>query len=1362
MYATSKLIIPPKLARNSPYIPKLRIRLRPSLSRGRLAHTVGNSRNGDRNCVISQIKDAAVLERNSSLFVDGKGTDDPVDANEPDITQQTCPDPCFLPNNRRRIPPGKRCTSKRKRSSVIDEIDLNSPESVLTKISLKALINRDTFYSLPPETQRVLADLLPFYDHQKEADSPVQVNGDDLTHPEPVASASEGCTEADSVWLHPSALNNEFFSKALQDYAVRQSKGEFAPRVRNRAGLRASAGNRCRYTGLLSADVPDERPNPKASLCDYTSNSERIHGAPRSKSSKLLALSSRASNQQHRLRTPVFPARSLQSSETYSHTTSAPSKIRDEDCLSKVGRGTKKIRRNSMQSLSESNHLASGRILTPPRDLLNESPLMLPSSFEQPTTSASSPLTEPSSPSAPFLKTASSISYDPSAAILSSCKRKSDLSKSPVASRPSSLNSTENDRLSGNFDSSTVEKSEVKTSDEHLSPPHIESQRPSPVEPTLVTHTRQLHHPSVSSGSPVDRAKSLTSPRCARTPRLSNHSQETSIPPSMPPPRQTKTLASMREKLRAKRLLKEAERQLPSQNYYSLPGSMTPHPASGACGYFHQPTSFAQNGHSKFAASVKRSSSSLSSPRSASSPFNCDRHTSVGQTSISLSSLLSGSVDTTPTKFIPGSPSSPHSLPSTEMLSPFLSSSMNSELLAQLNSQENGCCAPDFQSYPSSPHSTSSSSGLLSSQMCSGTSCSPQPVRSLQSVYCDLQHEQSASAPPTPVAPQIGQNNSVSLSCSQTTTVLSHGPYAHPVESASHPYSTNFSNIVPQSIHTAKPLAFVIPSSNGGVSHAYQSSSPSADSVLCAVKTPPSDVGKTLNLGPIQPTSTSIRPSNNLTTSSQLRTSRSHPTISTAAVVSPPVSSSSLSLSAKILDKLKGVTELSSMGSLSSSSANVSSLSSGQNRPSTTTRAFFVDGDNLPEAVALLQSLNPKATITQQQFFLIPSANKSQMFLCRAPPLKTISPTSVSTPGSMPTSISKCESMTTAATTSFATSASSIIKPKGGTQRVCPNPVAHNPVPPEATQITPRSAPLFTPVSNPVDIKPRYKTVETSSNFSNTSNNLQNQRSLVCSKSVTSSQIGSAALVPLKPYPRLSPSVDTTVDSILISTARPTTGKVTLPPCGVTKPKPPDIVVPATQSHITISLLTQNPSVISGETPMVLVSDRNHCENLIQPHTRQLSMNVLQPNHPPEPSYYAVNSSIPLPAPANVAVINSPQLATVCDIQSCLQPASTQQLHRPAQNPVSELIVSHGTSIENLIGVRNQTLQATIRTAPITYATSLGSINTSTTFLSPANIVTPCLPAVVFPHPIAVQQNHTTVATSHGGDRLNAFTNQLP
>lgn len=51
----------------------------------------------------------------------------------------------------------------------------------------------------------------------------------------------------------------------------------------------------------------------------------------------------------------------------------------------------------------------------------------------------------------------------------------------------------------------------------------------------------------------------------------------------------------------------------------------------------------------------------------------------------------------------------------------------------------------------------------------------------------------------------------------------------------------------------------------------------------------------------------------------------------------------------------------------------------------TTTRAFFVDRNNLSETLALLQSMHPRPTVTQQQFLLIPSTDKSHAILCRTP-----------------------------------------------------------------------------------------------------------------------------------------------------------------------------------------------------------------------------------------------------------------------------------------------------------------------------------------------------------------------------------------
>ncbi|KAA0191346.1 hypothetical protein FBUS_10424 [Fasciolopsis buskii] len=114
----------------------------------------------------------------------------------------------------------------------------------------------------------MLADLLPYYDRQQQCwPSRSTANGymEDSSKAQGklVAAISP---EDEAVWLHPSALSNEFFTKALQDYSDRQSRGEFAPRLRNRAGLRANAVGRHRYgpaivnTDLLGSKQTQKHP----------------------------------------------------------------------------------------------------------------------------------------------------------------------------------------------------------------------------------------------------------------------------------------------------------------------------------------------------------------------------------------------------------------------------------------------------------------------------------------------------------------------------------------------------------------------------------------------------------------------------------------------------------------------------------------------------------------------------------------------------------------------------------------------------------------------------------------------------------------------------------------------------------------------------------------------------------------------------------------------------------------------------------------------------------------------------------------------------------------------------------------------
>ncbi|THD18777.1 hypothetical protein D915_010577 [Fasciola hepatica] len=140
MYATSKLIIPPKPARNSPYIPKLRIKLKPSLNRNRLVH--GTSL---RNTALVQLSrgDVALRSTHSPRFPgDGKCNSTKV-AEEPSV-EDVCEDGCredtgnACGDGDTSISVAKRTGSKRKQMALeMDNLDLEGPESILTKVSLK-------------------------------------------------------------------------------------------------------------------------------------------------------------------------------------------------------------------------------------------------------------------------------------------------------------------------------------------------------------------------------------------------------------------------------------------------------------------------------------------------------------------------------------------------------------------------------------------------------------------------------------------------------------------------------------------------------------------------------------------------------------------------------------------------------------------------------------------------------------------------------------------------------------------------------------------------------------------------------------------------------------------------------------------------------------------------------------------------------------------------------------------------------------------------------------------------------------------------------------------------------------------------
>jgi hypothetical protein len=85
----------------------------------------------------------------------------------------------------------------------VDKIDLNSPESLLTQLNLKSLLNLQTFQTLPLYYQYKLAKLLPQCDQQ------TLPNG----------------------WLTvaPTALNNEFFNRAQQLWVTRLKDNKLTP-----------------------------------------------------------------------------------------------------------------------------------------------------------------------------------------------------------------------------------------------------------------------------------------------------------------------------------------------------------------------------------------------------------------------------------------------------------------------------------------------------------------------------------------------------------------------------------------------------------------------------------------------------------------------------------------------------------------------------------------------------------------------------------------------------------------------------------------------------------------------------------------------------------------------------------------------------------------------------------------------------------------------------------------------------------------------------------------------------------------------------------------------------------------------------
>ncbi|XP_031802325.1 putative Polycomb group protein ASXL3 isoform X2 [Sarcophilus harrisii] len=89
-----------------------------------------------------------------------------------------------------------------------EDIDIETPGSILVNTNLRALINKHTFASLPQHFQQYLLLLLPEVDRQMGSDGVLR--------------------------LSSSALNNEFFAYAAQGWKQRLAEGEFTPEMQLR------------------------------------------------------------------------------------------------------------------------------------------------------------------------------------------------------------------------------------------------------------------------------------------------------------------------------------------------------------------------------------------------------------------------------------------------------------------------------------------------------------------------------------------------------------------------------------------------------------------------------------------------------------------------------------------------------------------------------------------------------------------------------------------------------------------------------------------------------------------------------------------------------------------------------------------------------------------------------------------------------------------------------------------------------------------------------------------------------------------------------------------------------------------------
>ncbi|KAA3678751.1 uncharacterized protein DEA37_0015055 [Paragonimus westermani] len=1083
----------------------------------------------------------------------------------------------------------------------------------------------------------MLADLLPMYDGQKQAWPTYS------SEPEDVKCVSSECSsetqpESDSVWLHPSALSNEFFGKALQDYAARQAQGDFAQRVRNRAGLRASAGCRSRYG---ATDLSEDRSDEVVKTPSHNGDTSRLNcvrrATPRSK--QVNQPSGSLGNQPNG---HIRRVRKMFSSVSAATGVGTHACIKTKPCPT----GTKLVRRNRNLLRASSARC------------LNQS---VPSSTESSTSTVPVSVASPLEPVGALSSVSSERHY----------LRDSDHDDAAVMSHITS---------SGNSGVKTPENAvgfemsvENSQSTSVLSSPSPQSQKST--EP--VSSPRQTKQPHLISQSPVPMESmggegKYSSPICSPRPSRGSRSQishlESPLPPPMPPPRQTKTLAAMREKIRAKRMMKEAERQVPGQSYYGLPGSMTPHPASGACGYFHQPAGYPPSGGfgtSPSSEFTKRSSSALSSPSSlnATPPLSCDKQSSTAQSSLNLSSLLHSTPETSLNKRITDSPSSPSSLPNTELLSPSLNNPIpNKDFLAHLGPNDglNFTTECGIKSYPSSPYSTSSP-GLPVGPLL--TAYSPQSLKLLPT-QPELRQEQSISAPPTPLAPQVGQNlfNRFNNTSSYTFHTGALEPSSTYVSRHASLMAVSLPSSVPNVTSKSTLILGTLPGNNSGslptnITHSLPS--PKA-------KPTPTFAPFGAHIGP-----NSTLESSQDVIQSQPRASCSYPPLPACTQLPSTVPTPTSSQCTSLLTSVTSVSEATSVNSnagiiqsCGASSAVSQLLAGASSRSSTTTRAFFVDGNNLSQALELLQNLNPKAVITQQQFLLIPNANKSQIYLYPAPSTTTTNSGST-IPVNLLGSSSKSQSTTAAGMTTVTKVSSSEVKhhmdshQTGATENAA-GPVLTNYPFNKAVQIAPNvSSTTSGSTSFAVNMDPL---MSSASSHITALNNVS--RTLVCSKATSTPQlICSPNLVPLKPQLKQPTSGFDVNHDLPCTNPRSVSPKFTLP-AGATKISPASVgVAPTTQSQITISLVQSN-SVLNSETPLFLLPDTSRPTSAII-HQNAVSADVIHATLTPDQTYlsnlnHAMKHSLntTLVASPHLTVINSctpsvpcsQQITTVCEV----------------------------------------------------------------------------------------------------------------